>query len=471
MGSKDTKSIFLFSRESSEAGVVFFAPASVGELKEINPGEFVYPLHMPIGLVLEKAFAISSLPLLAILDSGTRPYLDHIKSATEKIKKTFGMIYGNHISRGKLLKSFQDPGDITGRFPYGPVRIYQADIIKKFLREIKRFNYNPEYALWLRLQEVPLSKIYVDETLGEHDDKWEHPNSQSFSYLLVPREKEREEERIFKDMLKRRGVFLEGPYMGFNFETRLTSPLVSVVIPVRNRVKTIEEAIISALNQTFKNFEVIVVDTGSRDGTKEKVKKIKKNSKKIRLVSLKGGEISHALNAGIKRARGAFIAQLDSDDLYLPETLEETVGVLIEHPKVALVVSYYRVSDESGNPIPGIPVIKHLEYDRNNLLRSEGIGAVRVWRKQALDILGGFDEKALSHFGEDYDMALKVSERWEVERIHKVLYIYRRHADSTDQQTGMEEKISLKTLARKRALRRRRRFNEMKRLAESIETQ
>jgi len=466
------KTLVLFSREGPEEEAIFFTPSSTLEIKEREGGRFVYPQGMPLGEVLEYAQLNFRYPFVLICDSNTRPFLGVIKGALARLTTPFGMIYGDHMEEEKRVKSFQDPGDITGRFPYGPVRIYAREVIKNYLNHIKRFTYGLEYALWLRLEEEQLPRLYVGEVFGERKGRMETPRYlSSFDYLFSLKDREREEEKIFKDMLKRRGAFLRGPFMTYTFERPSFPPLVSVIIPVRNRVGTIEAAIGSVLDQTYKNFEVIVVDTGSTDGTIEKVEKLRRKFEKVRLIKLKGGEISHALNAGVKNARGEFIAQLDSDDFYVPETIEECVEVLSRNPEVALVVSYYQVVDEEGNPIRGISPIKHLEYDRNNLLRSDGIGAVRVWRKGAIESLGGFDEKTFGHFGEDYDMALRISERWEVQRIHRVLYKYRRHGDSVDIKTGLQEKFLLKTLARQRALQRRKRFNEIRALSRALRKQ
>jgi GT2 family glycosyltransferase len=89
----------------------------------------------------------------------------------------------------------------------------------------------------------------------------------------------------------------------------------------------------------------------------------------------------------------------------------------------------------------------------------DGAGAVRVWRKSVLKEMGGFDEKELGGYGEDYDLVLKVSERYQVGRVHEVLYRYRRHGGNTDALIDNQRKIRAKSLARQNALRRRRELN------------
>ena len=124
-----------------------------------------------------------------------------------------------------------------------------------------------------------------------------------------------------------------------------------------------------------------------------------------------------------------------------------------------MAISYYELMDMDGNTLQDFGVIKHLEYNRNNILRVDGAGAVRVWLTSALKSLEGFDEKELGGYGEDYDLVLKVSERYEVGRVHQVLYRYRRHPGNTDALIDGHRKIRAKSLARQHALQRRRLLN------------
>jgi len=128
----------------------------------------------------------------------------------------------------------------------------------------------------------------------------------------------------------------------------------------------------------------------------------------------------------------------------------------------ALAISYYELMDEAGNTLNDFGVIKHLEYNRNNILRVDGAGAVRVWRKAAIEEFGGFNEQDFGHYGEDYDLVLKVSEKYEVGRVHQVLYRYRRHPGNSDALRPHAMKIKNKTLARRRAIRRRQEINQQR---------
>ena len=281
-----------------------------------------------------------------------------------------------------------------------------------------------------------------------------------FSYLFYGKEEEAEIERACTDMLKRRGAFLEhdnrevtyGPDESFEV-------LANVVIPVHNRERYIRQAIDSVLGGTLREIEVIVVDNGSTDGTRDIVREIARRDGRVRLIENDKNIIALSLNLGWRAARGKYIAQLDSDDEYLPGTLEAMTDHLETHPKAGLAVSYYDLMDENGQVLDEFGVIKHLEYDRNNIMRCDGAGAVRVWHRKVIAEFGGFDEKELGHYGEDYDLVLKATERYDLDRVHQVCYRYRRHPDNTDARRDERMKLWNKTLARQHALKRRRELN------------
>jgi glycosyltransferase involved in cell wall biosynthesis len=237
----------------------------------------------------------------------------------------------------------------------------------------------------------------------------------------------------------------------------LASPAVTIITPVFNRERFIGQAIESVLKGKFQNFEYIVIDNGSSDRTAEVVAKYTSDPR-IRLVKYNENRIAKSLNIGVRNARGKYVAQLDSDDLYTEDTLNAMVEFM-EQTHCALGISYYSLIDEEGNDLPEFGEIKHLEYSRNNILRVDGAGAVRMWRKSAIMQFGGFDEKDLCDYGEDYDLVLKVSEKFQVGRVHQVLYKYRRHPDNSDIKRNPLFKLRNKNLARERALGRRKILN------------
>src|SRR4030042_587586 len=122
-------------------------------------------------------------------------------------------------------------------------------------------------------------------------------------------------------------------------------PKVSVIITTYNRVHFVCEAIDSVLNQTFKDFEIIVVDDGSTDNTKEALKRYSKNIFYI-YQSNKGR--SQARNTGLKVAKGDYIAFLDDDDIWVPHKLEKQVAFMDSNPNIGLVHTITEVIDEES---------------------------------------------------------------------------------------------------------------------------
>jgi glycosyltransferase involved in cell wall biosynthesis len=122
-------------------------------------------------------------------------------------------------------------------------------------------------------------------------------------------------------------------------------PSVSVIIPTYNRAKFLPGAIQSVLNQTFSNVEIIVVDDGSTDDTRQELEPFRK---KIHYLATKNKGASHARNIGMKAASGKYIAFLDSDDLYLPYKLELEVSFMESHPEAGLVFTEFSATDGSA---------------------------------------------------------------------------------------------------------------------------
>jgi hypothetical protein len=129
------------------------------------------------------------------------------------------------------------------------------------------------------------------------------------------------------------------------------------------------------------------------------------------------------------------------------------------HPKCGLAISYYELMNEDRGPVPEVAPVTHSGYTRNQILRRDGAGALRVFPKVILEEMGLYDEENFGNFGEDYDMVLKVGEKYDVDRVHHVLYRYRRHADNTDVTRDPLMKVRNKNNARLNALARRKEIN------------
>lgn len=178
-------------------------------------------------------------------------------------------------------------------------------------------------------------------------------------------------------------------------------PLVSIVIPVYNGSNFVKEAIDSALNQTYKNIEVIVVNDGSRDeGATEQI--AISYGDKIKYIYKENGGASTALNMGIANMSGEYFSWLSHDDVYKPEKIEKEIEALNEYGlKDVLVYCDIEQIDKNSSCITPAKKNKHLKlgvnkhYDALNIMLGNGTynGCAFLVPKKAFDLSGGFDEK------------------------------------------------------------------------------
>jgi len=198
---------------------------------------------------------------------------------------------------------------------------------------------------------------------------------------------------------------------------------VSVIIPVHNCEDYIREAIDSVLNQTYKDFEVIVINDGSTDKTEEILRQY---GDKIRWKSQENKGQAFAVNEGIKMAEGGYIAYLDADDVCLPERFESQVKYLDDHPDVGLVYSDCYQVDEYGSIIR---TRKSKPHDKFILLQSNYIPRSAVMHKrECLDEVGLFDESITGD--DDWDMWIRISEKFEMGYTGEPLVKYRVHGEN-----------------------------------------
>ncbi len=209
----------------------------------------------------------------------------------------------------------------------------------------------------------------------------------------------------------------------------------SVVIPVRNRAKTIGDAVRSALEQrTDFDFNVIVVDNHSTDGTTELLREMQASD--ARLIHLIPARTDYGIGGCWNEAVdsphcGRYAVQLDSDDIYSgPETLARMVAAF-EQGGYAMVVGSYTIVDFDLNELPP-GLIDHREWTRengrNNALRINGLGAPRGFDVAVLRRIG----LPNTSYGEDYAVALRLSRRYEIGRIYDSLYFARRWSGNSD---------------------------------------
>ena len=210
----------------------------------------------------------------------------------------------------------------------------------------------------------------------------------------------------------------------------MTKPKVSIIMPVLNGERYIGQAIASIVEQTFRNYELIVVDDGSTDGTAQCVQRFanKLELKYIRHTQNQG--IGRSVNDGIRHAAGEFIAFLDHDDIWLPVFLETQLAYLRQHPEVAMVHSDFQTVDGEGNILEDsvssargrIEPSGHIF--RELFLHSLVCGNTVLIRKECFEQLGTFDENL--RYG-DYHMWMRIGRHHRIDYTPKVLTQYRQH--------------------------------------------
>ncbi|MGB3405557.1 MAG: glycosyltransferase [Microcoleaceae cyanobacterium] len=220
--------------------------------------------------------------------------------------------------------------------------------------------------------------------------------------------------------------------------------LISIIIPVYNGEKTIQETIFSILNQTYQHFEIIIINDGSTDSTLEVISSIP--NPQIKVFSYPNSGVSASRNRGIALASGEYISFIDADDLWTPDKLEAQLNALQKHPQAAVAYSWTDWIDESGQVISSGghhqfsgDVYKHLFLGDF----VEGGSNVLI-RKSALDKVGVFDESI--NFSEDWELWLRLAAQYQYIVIPRTQILYRISHQSASFNVLQMEKSSLQVI-------------------------
>ena len=218
-------------------------------------------------------------------------------------------------------------------------------------------------------------------------------------------------------------------------------PLVSVIIPTYNRETLIRKAIDSVLAQTYRQWEIVVVDDGSEDNTKDVVLSYKNEN--IFYIYQENRGIAAARNTGIKNSRGSFIAFLDSDDYWRPNKLEKQMKLFFEHPEYGMVASQcasirtdgtFRKRNRRGK---SGWVLEDLF--KANFIRTSSA----IVKRECLDKVGLFDETLKE--GEEYDLWLRIASKYPIGFVNEPLAVYvdNPYGVSTDSLVGRLYRLQL----------------------------
>ena len=203
-------------------------------------------------------------------------------------------------------------------------------------------------------------------------------------------------------------------------------PRVSVVLPTYNQAEFLPQALDSVLNQTWRDYELIVINDGSTDGTRRILDGYQERyGDGLRVVHQENRRLPGALNAGFGLARGEYLTWTSSDNCMLPRMLEVLVDALDCHPQVGLVYADWEVIDEDGAVFG---VVRTFDFDRDLLMRANYINACFLYRRACQEAVGLYDP-AYIH-AEDWEYWWRISRRFDVMRVPQVLYQYRLHSGS-----------------------------------------
>jgi hypothetical protein len=374
------------------------------------------------------------------------------KFILEALKIDAGLVYSDYYEmegRKNIYRSVIDYqiGSIRDDFDFGLCFLINADLAKKCLPDLisanNKLNYSGLYDLRLTISRKSIM-VRIPEPLYTAQAREESSASEKMFEYVDPknRQVQIEMEQVATHHLKEIDAFIKASNKrsvsfenNFNYEA-------SVVIPVKNRVNTIGDAIKSALIQKTKfRFNVIIIDNHSDDGTTEKIKKI--FSEDNRVIHIIPGsydlEIGGCWNEAIGYPEcGKFAVQLDSDDLYSDEnTLQNIVNKFYDE-KCAMVIASYMLTDFNLKEIPP-GIIDHREWTddngHNNALRINGLGAPRAFNTP---IIREIKFPNVS-YGEDYAVALAISRQYKVGRIYEPVYLCRRWEGNTDASLSIEK--------------------------------
>lgn len=353
-----------------------------------------------------------------------------------------GLVYADHY---RLVDGVRtecplidcQTGSLRDDFDFGSLLLYRSEALKEAVgRMADEYRFAALYDLRLKVSEVG-NPVHINEFLYTEVVQDRQPGGVGMFDYVDPRNRavQVEMEQACTAHLKEIGAWLP-PVTG---EVDLTSGVfeheASVIIPVRNRVRTIADAIRSVLMQEADfPFNLIVVDNHSTDGTTEVIRRFASSDPRVVLLTPERTDlgIGGCWNMGVHHpACGRFAVQLDSDDVYSDSHTLQKVVDTFRRERCAMVVGTYRMTDFDLNTLPP-GVIDHREWTpengHNNALRVNGLGAPRAFYTPLLREV----KLPNTSYGEDYAVGLALSRCYRIGRIYDVIYLCRRWEDNSD---------------------------------------
>ncbi|MBR4046964.1 MAG: glycosyltransferase family 2 protein [Bacteroides sp.] len=352
-----------------------------------------------------------------------------------------GMVYADHyqLKEGKQQAApviDYQAGALRDDFDFGSVMLFRTSALKAAIGRMKcEYQYAGLYDLRLKLSQTE-KLVHINEYLyTEVETDIRKSGEKQFDYV-DPRNRSRqiEMEQACTEHLKEIGGYLKPNFTPIDFGQEVFEYEASVIIPVRNRIRTIRDAIRSVLMQQcdFK-FNLIVIDNHSTDGTTEAIDEFKADERLVHIIPERNDlGIGGCWNMGVHHPKcGKFAVQLDSDDVYKDEhTLSIMVRAFYEQ-QCGMVVGTYMMTDFDMKMLPP-GIIDHREWTpdngRNNALRINGLGAPRAFYTPLLRQM----KVPNTSYGEDYALGLRFSRCYQIGRVYEVVYLCRRWEGNSD---------------------------------------
>ncbi|AFY50941.1 glycosyl transferase [Nostoc sp. PCC 7524] len=223
-------------------------------------------------------------------------------------------------------------------------------------------------------------------------------------------------------------------------------PIISVIIPVFNGERTIQETVKSVLQQTFDDFELIIINASSTDSTLDVISQFQDS--RIKVFSYPKANVAVNRNRGAAYAVGEFLTFIDADDLWTPDKLEAQYKALVEYPEAAVAYSWTNCIDETGKFLRKCSTIAVTGNVYPHLLLEDfiGNGSNVMICYQAFKDVGGFDESLTN--AQDSDLWLKLAARYQFVAVPKVQVLYRILTDSMSANVWKLESACLQVLER-----------------------
>ncbi|MEX0777515.1 MAG: glycosyltransferase [Phycisphaeraceae bacterium] len=217
-------------------------------------------------------------------------------------------------------------------------------------------------------------------------------------------------------------------------------PLISVVLPVYNGQRYLAAAVSSVLMQSMKDFELIVIDDGSTDGSLAILEGLARRDQRVRLVSRENRGLVATLNEGISLARAPFIARMDADDICLPQRLARQWAFLQANAAVVCVGGYYQLMDQRGRHLTTMtPPSDHAGLERELLAGHTPLcHPSAMMRAQAVRAVGGYDPAMM--LAEDLDLWLRLGEIGRLAVLPEPVIRYRLHGESVSEKAGLKQR-------------------------------